>query len=78
MLSEAQRKSRSKLARAHRDARRRNSSPDDDPAVVAATVDYKVVSAEEYIRRLVEEAPPLTDEKRDWLASILRGGSSDA
>lgn len=29
--------------------------------------------AEDYIRQLVDSAPPLTDEQRDRLALLLRG-----
>lgn len=34
--------------------------------------------AEEYIRRVVAEAPPLTDAQRDRLAALLRAGSEPA
>lgn len=35
--------------------------------------DLRAARAEEYIRKLVEAAPPLTDEQRDKLALLLRG-----
>jgi hypothetical protein len=38
-------------------------------------------AAEDYVRRLVDAAPPLTAEQRDRLAVLLRrtpGGSDDA
>jgi hypothetical protein len=34
--------------------------------------DLKASRAEDYIRRLVESAPPLTPEQRDRLALLLR------
>jgi hypothetical protein len=48
----------------------------DDPELAAARVELKVISAEEYIKRLVAEAPPLTAEQRDKLAGILRPAAS--
>lgn len=35
----------------------------------------KMAKAEEYIARLVAEAPPLTAAQRDRLALLLRGGT---
>ncbi len=35
-----------------------------------------VASVERRIRELVESAPPLTDEQRDRLALLLRGGAA--
>lgn len=31
----------------------------------------------DYIRKTVDEAPPLTDAQRDRLASLLRGGGAN-
>ncbi len=36
----------------------------------------KAAKAEDYIKRLVSEAPPLTNEQRDRLAVLLRGGAA--
>ncbi len=36
----------------------------------------KAAKAEDYIKKLVSEAPPLTDEQRDRLALLLRGSTS--
>jgi hypothetical protein len=41
-----------------------------------ARVAYKEATAAEYIRRLVDEAPPLTPEQRDRLAVLLRGSAT--
>ncbi len=45
---------------------------DDVAAVTAARQEHKATAAERYIRRLVDEAPPLTAEQRDRLALLLR------
>ncbi len=45
-------------------------------AADAARQRLKAIKAEEYIRRLVDAAPPLTVEQRDRLASLLRGGAA--
>jgi hypothetical protein len=36
----------------------------------------KVAAVERRIRELVESAPPLSDEQRDRLALLLRGGAA--
>ncbi|WP_431920476.1 hypothetical protein [Nonomuraea jabiensis] len=66
-LSPEQRKKRGQLA-----ARKRWNP--DAPETVDAQRDFRVERAENYIRRLVDEAPPLTAEQRDRLALLLRGG----
>ena len=53
--------------------------PADDPEVLDAARDLRVARAEQYVRELVDAAPPLTDAQRDRLARILRGnGGGDA
>ncbi|MEY4081692.1 MAG: hypothetical protein RL430_2122 [Actinomycetota bacterium] len=52
----------------------RSRTPD-DPALVSARRDLKAARLEDHIRRVVAEAPPLTDEQRDKLAAILRGAA---
>lgn len=47
----------------------------DDPQTHALHVEYRAVSAEEQIRRLVDAAPPLTPEVRARLAVLLLGGA---
>jgi hypothetical protein len=44
----------------------------DDPDVAAARRDLRAARAEEYIRKIVDAAPPLTAEQRARLAAILR------
>jgi hypothetical protein len=48
----------------------------DDPVVVEARRDLRAVRAEAYIKKLVDDAPPLTDAQRDRLALLLRGGDA--
>lgn len=44
----------------------------DDPELVEARRDLKAAKLEDYIRRVVAEAPPLTDQQRELLAGLLR------
>jgi ribosomal protein L29 len=37
--------------------------------------EYRYLRAQDYIRELVDSAPPLTDAQRDRLALLLRGDS---
>ncbi|OCB25013.1 hypothetical protein A5674_22185 [Mycobacterium malmoense] len=48
----------------------------DDPELVAARQNLKALRLEEHVRRVVAEAPPLTDEQRDRIAAILRSGQA--
>ncbi len=50
--------------------------PDDAEAIAEARRLLKAARAEDYIRKLVDESPPLTDAIRDRLALILRGGAA--
>jgi len=50
------------------------SRPPNDPELLAARAELKAASAREYIRRLVDEAPPLTDEHRRRLVAMLHAG----
>ncbi len=45
-------------------------------AADAARQRLKAIKAEEYIRRLVDTAPPLNDDQRSRLALLLRGSAS--
>ena len=72
MLTKQRRLVRSDLGNATKAARR---TPDDSAA--AARVEelrrqYRAVAAEEYIRELVDSAPPLDAATRDRLALLLR------
>ena len=46
--------------------------PHDVAAIEAAKVALRLAKAEEYVKRLVNAAPPLTSEQRDRLAVLLR------
>lgn len=54
------------------------SRTSDDPELVAARLRLKAARVEEYIARVVDEAPPLSPEQRDKLAALLRPVSGDA
>ena len=75
MLTEQRRVARSKLANAAARAAR-------DPQAAAQVEDlrreYRYLSAEDYIKRVVDEAPPLSPYQRDALALLLRpsGGAA--
>jgi hypothetical protein len=45
----------------------------DDPDLVEARRNLRCERLADYIARVVDEAPPLTEEQRDRLARILRG-----
>ena len=78
MLSEQSLKSRARMASAAARAARR---PDDSEAVTAAQDarrDYFAVALEDYIRRTVDAAPPLTDDQRARIASLLNTGGRNA
>ena len=70
MLSPSSRHYRGKVAALSR------SRAADDPALVDARRDLRAERLADHIRRVVDEAPPLTTEQRDRLALLLRG--SDA
>ncbi len=55
----------------------RSRTPD-DPDFLAAKRDLRAARAEDYIRQLVDSAPPLTPEQRDRLAVLLRPHVGDA
>lgn len=44
----------------------------DDPELVGAKNELRIARLEDYITRVVNEAPPLTEEQRDRLAGLLR------
>ena len=51
----------------------RDRTPD-DPDLLAAKRDLRASRAEEYISRIVAEAPPLTDDQRSRIAALLQSG----
>jgi hypothetical protein len=50
---------------------RRGVRPADDPELVAARRELRGLSAEAYVRRLVAEAPPLSDAQKLRLTALL-------
>lgn len=50
----------------------------DDPELAQARLNLRALRLEEHVRKVVTEAPPLTDEQRDRIAAILRGGGDAA
>lgn len=58
------------------------SRPTSDPTLIEARErlrsERRVALADEYIAKLVADAPPLTDAQRDRLALLLRGGTAEA
>ncbi|MFF5020324.1 hypothetical protein [Micrococcus luteus] len=44
----------------------------DDPELIAARQSLKAMKLEEYVARVVAEAPPLTDAQCDRIAALLR------
>lgn len=50
------------------------SRPANDPDLLDARRSLRAASLEDYIRRAVDSAPPLTPEQRDRLALLLRSG----
>lgn len=63
-------KTRSRVGVAHRKG--------DPKAIAEATRDHAAAKLEDYIRRTVDAAPPLTSEQRDRLTLLLAGGGRDA
>ena len=54
------------------------SRPHDDPDLLDARRDLRAARLEDYIRRVVDTAPPLTGEQRARLAGLLAGGPDAA
>lgn len=50
----------------------------DSPDLDDARRDLAASSIESYVRRIVADAPPLTDEQRRHLSALLREGATDA
>ncbi len=58
-------------------ARVANAVRNGNPVLEAeARARLKEVRAEDYIKKLVAEAPPLSEMQRDRLALLLRGGAA--
>lgn len=65
-LSPQAKRERSRIAALSR------SRSDDDPELQGARCNFRAAKAEDYIGRLLAEAPPLTNEQRTRLAELLR------
>lgn len=50
------------------------SRPADDPEFIAARQELAAANIAAYVEKVVASAPPLTDEQRDRLTNLLRGG----
>ena len=48
------------------------SRSSDDPDLIAARQNLRAARLEDYIRRTVDQAPPLTAEQRERIAALLR------
>lgn len=48
----------------------------DDPELAEARQNLRAAKLEDHIRKAVAEAPPLSDEQRDRIVAILRGGAA--
>jgi hypothetical protein len=77
MLTKQQRIARAHLATKTAKARRQPDDPEIAQQVVEARREFKAVSAEEYIRRIVEEAPPLSGEQLQRLRGLLPQPTDD-
>ena len=56
---------------------KRRGRADSDPDLINARRELKAARLEEYVRRVVDTAPALSDEQRDRLALLLRAGGRD-
>jgi len=50
---------------------------DQDPTLPELRRDLRAAGLEDYIRRVVGAAPPLTADQRDRLATLLRGSGGE-
>lgn len=47
-----------------------------DPELITARQDLKAARLEDYVSRVVSEAPPLSPEQIDRVSVLLRGGAA--
>lgn len=50
----------------------RGSRPSHDPEVVEAKRNYRALQLAEHVRKILDMAPPLTGDQRDWLATLCK------
>ncbi|APE15702.1 hypothetical protein BOH72_11210 [Mycobacterium sp. WY10] len=49
----------------------------DHPKTIEARRNFRAEKLADHVRKVVAEAPPLTQEQRDRIAAILRGGAGE-
>lgn len=54
------------------------SRKSDDPELIQARRNLKALKLEEYVRNVVDQAPPLTPEQADRIAALLRPAGGGA
>lgn len=74
MLTEPRRKARATMASAAAKASRRPGDLEAVRDAQNARRDYYATALEDYIRKTVASAPPLTAEQRDRLSLLLQAG----
>jgi hypothetical protein len=52
----------------------RPNRPPDDPQLVEARLNLRALRLEEHVRKVLADAPPLSDEQRNRIAALLRTG----
>lgn len=77
MLTQERRQARAQLASKAAKAAQHPHDPTKLRAVDDARRDYRFVAATDYVRQLVDSAPPLTLEQRARIASLLVPIGSD-
>lgn len=77
MLTQETLRARAQLASTAARAARRPGDVDIAREVEEARRDYRFVAASDYIRHIVDQAPPLSADQRGRLALLLRGSGSD-
>ena len=68
------RRARGRLASLAAKAAKNPQDPSAAAAVVEMRRDYRAIALEEHIRKVVDAAPPLTDDQRARLAALLAPG----
>jgi hypothetical protein len=52
----------------------RPNRPPDDPKLVEARLNLRALRLEEHVRKVLADAPPLSDEQRNRIVALLRFG----
>ena len=48
----------------------------DSPQAVEARVEFRALKLEDHVRKVIAEAPPLSDEQKERIAALLRVGGA--